>query len=309
MSTETADVAVVVVTFNSSDVLPGLLTSLPAGLGDLTWSLCVVDSASHDRSTTIARRLVPSCTVVEMGRNAGYAAGLNAGVSASPPHRAVLVLNPDVRLDAGSVGNLAERLAQPGVGIAVPRLRDGNGDLHHSIRREPTTLRALGDAVLGAGRAGRWPACGELVTSRASYAHGGPVDWAEGSVQLISADCWRACGPWDESFFLYSEETEFGLRARDRGFVTWFEPSSSAVHLQGDSRTSPTLWALLVVNRVRLQGLRHGWLAATPFWVVTLAREVSRAALGRATSRAAVGALLRPRRWGTFGRPEQDVVG
>jgi GT2 family glycosyltransferase len=42
---------------------------------------------------------------------------------------------------------------------------------------------------------------------------------------LISADCARACGPWDESFFLYSEETDFALRAGDLGFATAFVPA------------------------------------------------------------------------------------
>lgn len=295
MTTPDVDVAVVVVTYNSSSVLPGLVDSLPAGMGELRWSLTVVDSNSQDGSPKQARDLAPSCHVVEMGRNAGYAAGLNAGVAASPSHRAVLVLNPDVRLRPGCVSVLLSRLEQPGVGVATPLLLDGQGDLHFSMRREPTTLRALGDAFLGARRAGRWSALGEIVTIPQSYEDARPTDWAEGSTQLISAACWQACGPWDESFFLYSEETEFGLRARDRGFATWFDPAATAVHLQGESQSSPDLWALLVVNRVRLQARRRGRGAAATFWAATMLREASRAALGRPTSRAAVRALLRPR--------------
>ena len=75
------------------------------------------------------------------------------------------------------------------------------------------------------------------------------TDWAEGSTQLISARCWRRCGPWDERFFLYSEETEFDLRAADHGFATLFVPEADAVHL-GAGRARPRS-ALLMVNRVR----------------------------------------------------------
>ena len=285
------DVVVVVITYNSSDVLPGLLESLDDGLRGVTWHLVVVDNDSHDGSADLALRLRPDCTVVRTGRNAGYAAGLNAGVAAAGPHRAVMVLNPDVRLTPGAAPVLLEALARPGVGIAVPRLSDADGELHFSLRREPTVLRALGDAVLGASRAGRWSALGEIVTDPHAYADPHPVDWAEGSTQLISADCWRAVGPWDESFFLYSEETEFGLRARDAGWATAYVPAAHATHLQGDSRTSEGLWALLVANRVRLYRRRHGVVASALFWAVVVLREATRAALGRDVNRAALRTL------------------
>lgn len=91
-------VAVVIVTYNSSKLLPDLVRSLSAGLGNLKWHLTVVDNASADDSVAQARRLAPQALIVETGRNAGYAAGINAGVLAAPPHSCILVLNPDVRL-------------------------------------------------------------------------------------------------------------------------------------------------------------------------------------------------------------------
>ncbi|KOU34459.1 glycosyltransferase family 2 protein, partial [Streptomyces sp. WM6368] len=104
----------------------------------------------------------------------------------------------------------------------------------------------------------------------------------------------RACGAWDESFFLYSEETEYCLRARDLGFVTRLEPSATATHLGGDSQVSPRLWTLLTLNRVRLYGRRNGPAATAAFRAAVLLRETSRAALGRPASRAAARALASP---------------
>jgi GT2 family glycosyltransferase len=164
------------------------------------------------------------------------------------------------------------------------------------MRREPSVLRIIGDAVFGAGRAGRCPWLGEVVTDRRRYVRPAVTDWAEGSTLLISRDCWQACGGWDESFFLYSEETDFALRARDAGLATRFVPTARAVHLEGDSRRSPGLWALLTLNRVRLYRRRHGPVSAAGFWAALLLREASRAAIGRRPSRAAVRALLSPRR-------------
>lgn len=287
-------VTVAVVTWNSADVLPGLLESLPAGAGEVPYRLVVVDNASTDATVAVVRRLRPDATMVGTGRNAGYAAGVNAAVAAAPDAPAVLVLNPDVRLRPGCLPALVAALERPGTGIAVPRLTDGNGRLIASMRRRPTLLRAYADAVLGATLAGRWPTLGEVVTDPAAYAVDAEPDWAEGSTQLVSRACLEACGPWDESFFLYSEETEFHLRAGARGYAVRYVAGAGAVHLEGDSGTSPRLWSLLTANRLRLFARRASRPRTALYWLALVLREATRAARGDAIARAAVRVLVRP---------------
>ncbi len=289
-------VVVVVVTFNSAAVLPGLVESLPAGLGGLDWHLVVADNGSGDGSADVVRRRAPAATVLELVDNRGYAAGINAALSVAPEHTAVLVLNPDVRLDPGCVPALVDAMRRTGAGIVVPRLRDAQGELIFSMRRAPSLLRALGDALLGATRAGRVPLLGEVVTHPSAYAREAVIDWAEGSTQLVSAECWSRCAPWDESYFLYSEETDFHLRARDAGFEVRYVPTAGASHLEGGSATSVRLWPLLVANRFRLFRGRHGRIRSGLFWGALVLREGSRAAMGRPTSWAALAALTSPRR-------------
>jgi GT2 family glycosyltransferase len=285
-------IAVVVVTYNSERLLPDLIASLGSGLDGLAWHLTVADNASSDRSVDAVRRLRPEATVVAMGRNAGYAAGVNAAVAAAPPHTAILALNPDVRLQPGCGRALLAVLRRPGVGIAVPRQTKGDGSAILVLRREPTVMRAWGDALLGAHRAGRYRRLGELMTGAHHYTVETTADWAVGSAMLVSRECWDRLGGWDESFFLYSEETDFALRARDAGLVTCLAPAARAVHLEGESKTSPGLWALLMLNRVRLHRRRHGLLATGAYWSALVVREASRAALGRRTSARAARALL-----------------
>jgi N-acetylglucosaminyl-diphospho-decaprenol L-rhamnosyltransferase len=155
----------------------------------------------------------------------------------------------------------------------------------------------LGEALLGSNVAGSHERLGELVTDPRRYDIERVVDWAEGSTLLVSAECWTHCGPWDESFFLYSEETDFALRAADAGFATRYVPSAHAIHLEGGSGTTPGLWSLLVLNRVRLFHRRKGTLKTIPFWCAVLLREATRALCGKRTSRAAVGALISPARF------------
>ncbi len=287
-------VAICVVTYNSADLLAGLIESLPEGAGDVPWQLVIADNASSDDTVVMVRRLAPDARLVQLGRNAGYAAGVNAATRAADPFTAALVLNPDVRLDPGCLPELLTAIREPGAGIAVPRLADAAGELILSQRREPTVIRAFAEALIGAERAGRTARFGEVVSDPAHYLEATVVDWAEGSTQLITAECLRECGPWDESFFLYSEETEFDLRAGDHGFAVRYVPTARAVHLEGESAGSPGLWSLLVVNRIRLFRRRNGLPRAVAFWWAVVLRETSRAILGRATSRAALRPLVDP---------------
>ena len=292
-----------VVTHDSAAVLPGCLEALPAAFAGVPFEVVVVDNASTDGTVELARLLAPSATVLARPGNDGYAAAVNAGVAAAPAADAVLVLNPDTRLRPGAVAPLLAALAEPGVGIAVPRIVDGEGHLQHSLRREPTVRRALGEALLGGGRAGRVPALGETVVDPAAYERPGRADWATGAVMLVSRRCLDVVGPWDESFFLYSEETDFALRARDLGLGLRYVPEATAVHLGGESKTSAALWARLTRNRVRLYRRRHGPLPALAFRAAVVLNEALRARRGP-THRAALRALLTGRLPALPGAPD-----
>jgi N-acetylglucosaminyl-diphospho-decaprenol L-rhamnosyltransferase len=293
---ESRQVRVAVVTFNSARVLPGLLEGLPAACAGLDHELVVVDNASGDGSLTVVAERAPGARTVRLERNAGYAAGINAAVALPGSFGSLLLLNPDVRLEPGAVPALAAALGEPGTGIAVPRLAGPDGRLARTLRRRPTVLRALGEALLGGDRAGRFAALGETVTDPRAYDVPGPADWATGAAMLVSAACLAAVGPWDESFLLYSEETEFALRAGRAGFGLRYTPAARGVHIGGEAHRSPELWALLVVNRVRLFARGHSALHARAFWAVVVLNEGLRALAGRRTSRAALAALLVPAR-------------
>ena len=286
------DVVVVAVTWNSADVLPDFLGSLPEAMrGVEAWQLVVVDNDSADGTLDLLRRDAPWARVVQTGRNAGYAAAINAGVTVARLGAAVLVCNPDLRPAPGSVQLLLDALDSPDTGITVPRLIDEAGRLQTSLRREPTVRRALGEAVLGGRRAGRFASTGEVVTDPAAYEQAMTADWATGAAMLISPACRAAVGSWDESFFLYSEETDFALRARDAGFALRYVPKAVAVHIGGESGVSPRLWSVLTRNRVALFAKRHGRLHTAAFRGAVVLNEALRAVGGNPTHRAGLAAV------------------
>jgi N-acetylglucosaminyl-diphospho-decaprenol L-rhamnosyltransferase len=293
-----ARVAAVIVTYNSEDVLSDCLRSLAHQDVDLV-SVVVVDNASRDKTLALAADAADlPVRVVEMGVNAGYAAAVNAGTATLDLSTvdSVLVLNPDCRLKPGSLAILARAVRQPGRGIAVPLLVHPDGSLQPSLRRAPTVTRALVEALVPGELAGRLGSLGELITDPRAYERPGPTAWATGAAMLISTTALAEIGPWDESYLLYSEETEYSLRAADHGWVTWFEPAAVVAHLGGESRTNPVLASLLTVNRVTLFRRRHGRLRAAAFYAAVVTGEGIRTLLGRRTARAALVALLRPSR-------------
>jgi GT2 family glycosyltransferase len=290
-------VAVVIVTYNSADVLEGCLRSLPrAAAGVTITDVVVADNASADETVRIAKE--NDAQIVQLGRNAGYAAGFNAGVTALTGREpdAVLLINPDCRMRPGSIATLAEALqAGAGRGIVAPRLLNPDGSLQPTLRRMPTVRGAWMEALAGGKRADRM-GLGELVFGEAEHARPGAWAWATGAALLISWPALSQLGPWDESFLLYSEETEFIFRAADHGWTLWYEPAAVVEHIGGESGTHPGLAALVIVNKVALFRRRHHRVVSAAYYLAVLLGEGLRALAGRAISRAAVIALLRPSR-------------
>lgn len=292
-----------ILAYNSERMLPGLLQSLPAGLaGVAEWRLVLADGASTDATLGVLRQLAPDAAVVELGANRGFAAAANAVIAADLSTDAVLILSPTVRLGPGCVKPMLEALDQPGVGIAVPRLFRGTGRPFPSLRRRPTVLRAWTEALLGGTLASRI-ALSELIANPESYTSRTRADWASGAVTLLSRDCLKQVGTWDETFFLYSEETDFELRAADAGYRLMFA-DVDITHLGGESRVRPELWSLQCANRVRLYGMRHRRWPSEMFYSAIVLGEVLRA-LSRRTPihRAAVMKLIRERQALVAGLP------
>jgi N-acetylglucosaminyl-diphospho-decaprenol L-rhamnosyltransferase len=297
--TDAPCVAAVIVTYNSADVLAGCLQSLADQQPPLA-AVVVADNGSKDQSCYVAEQFAAklSMLIVQTGRNGGYAAGINAGIAALDLSRldAVLVLNPDCRVRRGALSVLASTLRRTGHGIVVPNLVTPDGSLQTSLRRKPSVGRALAEALLPGDLAGRFGPLGERVTNPQRYRRPGVTAWATGAALLLSVPAMLEVGPWDESFLLYSEETEYCMRAADRGWLTWYEPAAVFEHIGGLSETKPRIASLLTVNKVTLFRRRHNPVHSAAYFAAVAMGESIRAIAGRPTSRASLMALLHPSR-------------
>ena len=276
----------VIVSYNSAHVIEGLLETLPAALGELTASTVIVDNGSSDNSIDVVEAFGGAKIV--RSENNGYAGGVNTGVDALADAESILVLNPDVRLEPGSVETMFATLKSSKAGVVAPKVLEPDGRLFRSLRREPTLLRATGLSFT------HWPVVDEYISEPDAYEYRQVVDWALGAALLVRTEVYKQLSGWDESFFLYSEETDFSLRAADLGWSTIYEPAAVVLHIGGQSGQSERTHAMQIINRVRLYARRHNRIAAVAYLFLAVLSEASWVARGKKESVAAIHALLQP---------------
>lgn len=301
-----ADVAVLVVTYNNDDSVDSLIASLRGEAAELRIRVIVADN-SPTESTLLRLANHPDVIAFSTGGNLGYAGGINAAAARAGKCTAVLVLNPDLEVRPGAVQTLLETLGSTGASAVVPLLEDDDGTIYHSLRREPTLARAMGDAVFGARFATRPAWSAEIDEDNESYQHAHRIDWATGAAVMVRSDMAETLRGWDEQYFLYSEETDYFRRIRDAGGFAWFEPAAVMGHSRGGSGASPDLVALMNVNRVRYAASHHGRGRAAAVRVVTALAETARFYLP--SHRASAKALLGMRRWDSLPGPRPGPAG
>ena len=270
----TSRIAAIVVTYNSARYLPDLLASIDRST--IGARVIVVDNGSADDTLAVASA-DPRVTVIPTRANLGYSGGINVGRRLVRDDEAIAILNPDLTVAADMLEHLLRALDDPAVGIATPLLTDADGTRFSHLRREPGVLNTLGDSVFGNRWPGRPAALAETMRRDRDYDHVHDVAWAGGAALLISPACNRAVGEWDhDTYFLYSEETDYARRARDLGFRVRFVPTARAMHVGAGSGQPAELVALISVNRVRYFERLHGPVRTALFRAAIVVQHVLR---------------------------------
>ncbi len=208
--------------------------------------------------------------VVDLAENVGFAAAVNEGLKRSIRHRRpprhVMLLNPDAYLLDGPWIRFFTWLAPP-VAAAGPRVLSLDGRVQSSIYAEPRPSRIALEALGVQRMMGRFGLARPMPTERRE------VETLQGSCLVVSLKAWKEVGPFDEAFFLYHEETEWCLRARDHGFINIYDPTVAVVHA-GGTEVPAGREELYYRSALRLVARRRGDPAAARLkrWLVPAAR-------------------------------------
>jgi N-acetylglucosaminyl-diphospho-decaprenol L-rhamnosyltransferase len=233
--------SVVIVTYNSAEMLPSCLASL----GDAHSpgiELIVVDNASGDQTSSRVRAEYPYIQIIQNEVNLGFAKAVNIGAAAARGEYIVL-LNPDATLRPGVLTSLMEEADQSErIGVIAPLLSDPAGRLRiGSAGRDPSTWRMFCHYFGLSRMLGRFPMFeGHYLLSR-HLTSSREVDWVTGACMVVSRRVWHALGGLSERWFMYAEDMEFCHRVRESGYLVVVNPALSATHLVGESTSGNVL--------------------------------------------------------------------
>lgn len=225
-TTNTADgpprVDVVIPTWDSRERLPTVLGSLDVQrAGPLR--VTIVDNGSRDDTVAFMHARDTDARVIELGINRGFSAAVNAGIAAGDAELVALI-NDDVELEPDCLAELIRALDGDGAAAsAAPKLLDFD---------ERGMLDGAGDAMSRYGAVWR-RGKGERDDGR--YDHPERIVSACGAVALYRRAALDAVGGFDERFFAYVEDVDWGLRAQLRGWHALYVPSARAYHAPSSS--------------------------------------------------------------------------
>lgn len=226
--------AVVIVTYDSADVLAPTLAALVPQLGEDD-ELLIVDNDSHDGTPALARAASGRVRVVETGVNLGFAGACNVGVDATAAPL-VLFLNPDAQPAPGCLDSLrAAASAHPDWGAwqALVTLPDGE-----RVNTSGGVTHYLGFSWAGE--------CDRPVTPGSDR----EVAFASGAALVVRREAWEHVEGFDPSYFMYVEDVDLSLRLRLAGYGVGIARSAQVAH-DYDFHKGTYKWLLLERNRWR----------------------------------------------------------
>lgn len=215
----------------------------------------VVDNGSSDASVPVLRQQFPTLALIETGTNLGYAGGNNVGLRHALAQGAefIGILNNDTVVDPGFLEPLLTACgAGPAPAVTTPLICEyGRRDVIWSLGAR-IDWRVGGTTRLHAGE------------PRAAYAGAAPceVDSISGTAFLAPRQVFETAGLLDERFFLYYEETDWCLRARDAGYAMRAVPAAVVWHKVSASlgQSSPMTDYYMLRNQLLfISRHRRGW--------------------------------------------------
>ena len=258
------DLSLVIVNWNTRELLLKCLTSLYDTIPDLRFEVWLVDNASTDGSLTAVEERFPKVRLIRNSRNLGFAAANNQALRQIKGRYALLV-NTDVVITQGSVQTLFRFMENSGeAGMACGQLLNLDGTRQNSIANLPSLALLLTNETLF-----------RILFPRAypsklrRYESPIEVESCIGACLMVRKTAMDAVGLLDERFFFYFEETDWACRMRKAGWKVFFVPDAQFFHAQGQS-VGHEAKSRLLFYRSRYQYLKKWFPKSYPLMVIAV---------------------------------------
>lgn len=269
------DLGIVIVNWNTRDLLLRCLETVFASEGGLQYRVVVVDNASTDGSADAVRQQFPAAEVIASEINGGFSYGNNLGlrhlgfraagdVDADAP-RYALLLNPDTEVEPGSLAGMTRYMdAYPEVGVAGPKLVLPDGSLDLACRRSfPTPAVAF---YRFSGLAKLFPKSPRFARYNMTFVDVDQeleVDSVVGAYMQVRREAIERVGLLDETFFMYGEDLDWAFRVKNAGWKVMYHPQVTVKHVKrAASRRSKK--AQMEFTRAMLLFYRKHYRKTTP---------------------------------------------
>ncbi len=207
--------SIIIVSYNNRDDITRCLESVKQ-TAHPSFDVIVVDNASSDGSVDVAAGF-PDVITISSSVNLGFGGGCNLGATRSRSEYLVF-LNPDTVVDPGWLAALIKPLdKQPRVGLVTAKIL---------MLNDRKRINTCGNTVHLTGLT----LCRGLGVSSESFDREEEVDAVSGAAFAIRRDVFQTLGGFDETMFLYMEDTDLSLRARLAGWESMYAPESIVYH-------------------------------------------------------------------------------
>jgi len=223
--------SVVIVNWNTGDLLARCLQSVYRNLSAPDLEVIVIDNASTDGGPQMVGEKFPRATLISNPENVGFAKANNQGIRMSAGEY-ILLLNPDTELLPGAIPTLIDYLDRyPQSGACGPRLLNSDGSLQPSCSPAPTIWRE----ILRLFHVPFVRPDGYYHMKDWDINQARPVDILLGACLLVRASVIKRVGDLDERFFIYSEEVDLCHRIKRAGWSLTWVPTAQVIHHGGQS--------------------------------------------------------------------------
>ena len=251
-------VSLIIVNFNGEKLLEDCFTSL-ARQTFTDFEVIFVDNGSSDESLARIRQLMPDAKCLALGENTGFARGNNVGM-VQAVGRYIVLLNNDTQVDEHFLAELVRPAEQdPQVGMVAPKILD----FYQRSRIDSVGGLVICRDGLAQGRGRCEEDCGQ-------YDELGEVLLPSGCAALYRREMLDEIGLFDESMFMYCEDTDLGLRGRWAGWKAVAAPGSVVYHKYSALSGAYSPFKMYYVERnhfhVALKNLPLYCLLQLPFW-------------------------------------------
>jgi len=265
-----ASVSVLIVNWNSKDLLRECLSSIRRNCADLAQQIVVVDGGSFDGCAEMLASEFPEVEFVQSKDNVGFGRANNLGLT-RVTSEAVLMLNPDTEIQPGALQTLLGELRRrPDAGIVSPRLLNTDRTLQTSVHALPKPVRqALDSEVL---RRLLSPYSLWAPPSNFAPTETVAVEAVAGTCMLLWTKTFREVGAFTPEYFMYAEDMDLCFKVRRAGHRIYHVPTAEVVHHGGASSSTQgnSFSAVMIREALNLyMVMNHGRHYALAYRLVT----------------------------------------